>query len=88
MINKGYLKTNTTLEKLQCGTSMMQPIPENRDCSGAGIPSHWCSCGSYVSTISRIPISDAGKQEKFLSTVLTAIPLMFEICVQSTKILL
>ena len=31
------------------GISLMQPIPESRDCKGAGIPSHWCSCGSYVS---------------------------------------
>ena len=66
----------------------MQLIRENRDCVGAGIPSHWCSCESYVSTISPIPISGTGKQKKFFLTVLTAVPLMSEICVQSTKILL
>ena len=48
VINKEYL-TYAKVKDVKYGISMMQPIPENRDCAGAGIPSHWCSCGSYVS---------------------------------------
>ena len=48
LINKEYL-TSAKIKNVKYGISLMQPIPENRDCEGAGIPSHWCSCGSYVS---------------------------------------
>ena len=54
LINKEYLNSNTA-EKTKYGISLMEKIPEDRDCEGAGIPAHWCSCGSYVSISNKDP---------------------------------
>ena len=57
ILNKEFTKSSSQVEKTKYGISLMQPIPDERDCEGAGIPSHWCACGSYVTISSGDPRS-------------------------------
>ena len=57
MIHKEHLKPSSQVEKTKYGISLMQPIPDERNCEGAGIPSHWCACGSYVTISNSDPRS-------------------------------
>ena len=48
------IQPNPPNERSSPGMSFFSPIPEDRTCQQAGIPEHWCACGSYV----EIPHSD------------------------------
>ena len=49
------IHSSTSVDKSLPGLSFFWPIPEDRNCERAGIPEHWCACGSYVD----IPHNDA-----------------------------
>ena len=42
------IQPNPPRENSSPGLSFFSPIPEERTCKQAGIPEHWCACGSYV----------------------------------------